>query len=387
MSVIIGAFIAIVAAVGGGIAAKFGERLLDFLSHYIGSRRHREPSFGSFFHGVYPGHSDLCVFTLTARSHLPIMDLVYLEFLRMLLLTDKVSKVALAIWHPDEGNELFGAADDSVWTSYDKYLGGLFASFGSRVRLVSEVELDAEGVRNKLPPLFWRSLAKLSDPEYYRWVRNIGVRARKVIKVQEMTRARAGELHLRNLVAHAIRNTELCRIVIEELQTERGDRQNAEPVVSVLFWELDADRLAVFFELYDAGREGRSDVPRFTLNPIAGGTVRGRRGVVSDNHSAHSALSAFSRLGEQIAWVQERSRTELRRYHSAVAVVLKENYGFSEPRAKWRVAGTMLVDGWSIAERLDHKPRLGRDGYEFLYLWSSLVERQKALRAPVESVG
>ena len=29
---------------------------------------------------------------------------------------------------------------------------------------------------------------------------------RKVIKVQEMTRARAGELHLRNLVAHAIRN-------------------------------------------------------------------------------------------------------------------------------------------------------------------------------------
>jgi hypothetical protein len=241
------------------------------------------------------------------------------------------------------------------------------------------MELDMEGVSDRLPPLFWKSLAKLSDSGYYRWVRNIGVQGRKVRKLQEMTRARAGELQLRNLVAHALRNTELCPIVIEELRALNKGRHHGEPVVSVLFWELDADRLAVFFELYDAGRRGRNDVPRFTLNPIAGGTVRGRHGTVSDNHSATCALSAFGSLGEQIAWIQARSRAELHRYHNAVVMVLTENYAFAEPRPSWRSAGAMLVDGWTIAERLVHKPRLRRVGYEFLYLWSALLTRQREL--------
>jgi hypothetical protein len=114
--VVIGVLITVVAAVGGGVAARFGEQLHDVLMHYVRGRRRHDPGFAALFHGLYPGHSDLCVFTLTARAHLPIMDLVYLEFLRMLLLTDKVSKVALAVWHPDDGSNLFGSCPRWSWT-------------------------------------------------------------------------------------------------------------------------------------------------------------------------------------------------------------------------------------------------------------------------------
>lgn len=365
------------AAVMTGLLGKFGERLFEVAGAALGRLAKPAEELDDFFING-SGTADLCVFTVTARAHRPATDVLYFEYLRHLLRTGRTRKLILVVWYPGTPAGLFATQTDGHQESYDAWLRSLFAEFGDRVEFINGRELLQQ--RSADPPvLFWRALDNLTSEEYYHWVRHLGLKAKRFA---HMNRARPGDIVLRGLVAHTLDNAHLGERIVEELRALAAQYPHREPVMSFLFWELEVDRLAVYFELYDAGRDKELDIPPFDLQPIAGKTIRSGSSAASDNHSPSASLSlADTDLG-RAAVVARLKRGELAAYQRAFRAVLVQNYEVSCDLARCASLGKSLYAQSQMRDRgKTPAPRLSSGKLGLLYLLHAVADQQAQLRA------
>ncbi|MGH8684646.1 MAG: hypothetical protein ACREUM_04765, partial [Nitrosospira sp.] len=345
----------------------FGEQIFDFTkSKFQVIRTRQVAGYGKFFQGVRPTGTDLIIFTITARPILPITDVLYLSFLRWALTSGLTKKIIVIVWF-DRKND-----DGEGWEQYRSFLMHCFEGCEDRLVIVDGARARAEDDDAPVPELFWRALDQLTSAEYYRWIANLGIRARTL---RHMNRARPGDIVLRGLVAHTMQNAHAVPGVINGHVATLPIKR--EVILSVLFWELEVDRLAVYYELYSRGKENERSV-KFSLNPIRGRTIRARRQVAADNHSADLAIGLALPLAEQLRRLDTKSRQELRGYVEALRIVLQENYGFSVDRAQWVSQGKGLVNEWRTAERIERLPRLGRLALQVIFLLHEMRRKWEA---------
>ncbi|MEV4811370.1 hypothetical protein [Micromonospora avicenniae] len=360
----------------GGLLAYFGERAGAAIIGSVAQFRTRPGSFSDHFRGLRAGGTDYLAYTLTARPHLPITDVLYFELIRHLLVEDRVQSVLVTVWWPrtvapkkPEGGDR--RLDETI--PYVRYLRHLERRFDGRIEVLHQFADGAESNSadtNRripgdagLPDIFWNALKQLTSKDYYSWVRNLGVPARRL---RHLNRARPGDQVLEGLVAHTIHNSRLAPIAVEKLR-KLGPRHGSELVLSVLFWELEVDRLAVYYELYDEQKDNPSAI-RFTLNPIAGRTIRTSRRRASDNHTPGTALSLANSPTLQVERLSRLSRSETSAYVRALATVLNLNYGMNVSRRKWAREGSNRINEWKAAERVARVPRLTRSQLELMFL-------------------
>jgi hypothetical protein len=365
----------IVAAIGialGAFVARFGEQLFDLaLVKAKQLTRARSGSFSRHFRGIRPTGTDIMVFTVTARSRLPVTDVLYLRFLAWMLRERLADRLVLVVWFhapPD--------ADKNNWQPYWSFVHHCFDAFGDRVEII---DCAASPVLERpVSPLFWSALEHLTSPEYYRWVRHLGVPARAL---KHMNQARPGDIVLRGLVAHTLQNAHTGPTVVEKMMKRAGSSEG-DLVLSVLIWELEVDRLAVYYELYDRYKEefGRS---AFTLNPVRGVTIRARRGEAGDNHTEESAISLVESPFDQLQRISEKSRRELRGYVAAMNTVLMETYDVTVPVEQWAQHGRQLLSEWRSAERPRKIPKVSRSGYALIFALNELRRQWRPGQSPV----
>lgn len=371
--------ITLIGAALGGIGYRLGEEtVFPKLRDMFRLRFGRTKTFADFFDGRGTLISDVCLFSATTRRHLPLTDILYFEYLRHLLRTERVRKVILGRWHPLEGEDLFRNASHG-WQEYDIYVDSLFHEFGHRVvRLNGREILERD---NALPPLFWRALKDIGARKHLTWAPSIGLSVRRLGR---LTKQKPGD-RLSGVVGHAINNVELAPTVLRELRLAAAARPEVDPVLSILFWEVELDRLAVFHELHShCGSTSADEVPIFELNPIAGRTILGRFGRISNNHSPESAISFGGSGSGLVAAIQRQSRREVRGYRIAVAAILSELYAHSTPRSKWASHGEAVLRNRMVTDQEGRSRRLSTARLELLYLVTRLREEHRKLRSETE---
>ncbi|GAB3813451.1 hypothetical protein GCM10027605_57040 [Micromonospora zhanjiangensis] len=366
---------AILLLLAGGLLAYFGERIGALAIERAARIRAHPTSFSDHFRGLRSSGTDYLAYTLTARPHLPLTDVLYFELIRYLLRENRVQAVLITIWWPrtvapkksDEGERRL---DETI--PYVRYIRHLETEFLERLEFLHQFA-DGEETSHTdsrripgdagLPDIFWSALKQLTSREYYSWVRNLGVPARRL---RHLNRARPGDQVLEGLVAHTIHNSRLAPVVVERLR-RLGPRYGSELVLSVLFWELEVDRLAVYYELYDEQKNQPSAI-RFTLNPIAGRTIRTSLRRASDNHTPGVALSLAKSSATQVERLSRLTRGEAAAYVRALTTVLTLNYGLDVGRGRWASEAVNRLNEWKTAERVSRLPRLNRRQLQLMFL-------------------
>jgi hypothetical protein len=374
---------AVLLLLAGGLLAYFGERIGAFAIDRAARIRAHPTSFSDHFRGLRTGGTDYLAYTLTARPHLPITDVLYFELIRYLLAENRVQAVLITIWWPHtvaprkpDGGERH--LDETL--PYVRYIRHMEATFKDRIELLHQFA-DGEEVSfpdaNRripgdagLPDIFWSALKQLTSKEYYSWVRNLGVPARRL---RHLNRARPGDQVLEGLVAHTIHNSRLAPVVVERLR-KLGPRHGSELVLSVLFWELEVDRLAVYYELYDEQKNQPTAI-RFLLNPVAGRTIRTSMRRASDNHTPGTALSLAESPILQVERLCRLGRREAAAYVRALTTVLTLNYRFDVDRGRWAPEAVNQINEWKTAERKSRVPRLSRRQLELMFLMNEWRRR------------
>ncbi|WP_127503097.1 hypothetical protein [Actinoplanes solisilvae] len=369
---------AVLLLVAGGLLAYFGERIGGALINRVSQLRKQPPTFADHFRGLRSSGTDFLAYTLTARPHLSITDVLYFELVSHLLSENRVQATLITVWWPstvapkksDTGERSLD--EDSHYVQYIRHLE---KRFGERIEFVHQfADGDALVPANSdfgrripgdagLPDIFWSALKQLTSKDYYLWVRNLGVPARRL---RHLNRARPGDQVLEGLVAHTIHNSRLAPDAVERLK-RLGPRHGSELVLSVLFWELEVDRLAVYYELYNE-QKNRPAAIQFMLNPVAGRTIRATARKASDNHTAGFALSLAKSPIQQVERLSRLTRRETAGYVRALTTVLTLNYGLQGDRRKWAREATYMINEWRAAERVARVPRLSRGQLELLYL-------------------
>ncbi len=302
---------------------------------------------------------------------MPLTDVLYFEYLRSLLIRYNAVRVIIGRWHPTNvQRDLFYFEDTTDWSTYDAYVDSLFRDFRDRVRIIDGKEL-LKMHHGQLPPLFWNSLDRVSNPEKF-W--SIARSIRLTMRERRQIRRRKPGDRLKGFVGHTMNNTMLAPIVAQELKGAAASR----PSLGILFWGMEVDRLAVFLEMYAVqGRD--ATIVDFSLIPIAGKTIRGRRGSPSDNHDPTLAISFTGTETDRIQAVVNKSRAEVRQYRVALEAVLRSNYSFSEPRAALRSRAQSHARIWTAAA--GGRVRLNGTQCELVYLLSELVRAHLELRS------
>lgn len=373
------ALTAVLLLIAGGLLAYFGERIGAVLIGRLAQLRTGVPDFTQHFRGLRTSGTDYLVYTLTARPHLPVTDVLYFELINNLLKNGKVRSVLVTVWWPrmvapvvSDDSEQPRRPDTSLL--YVRYLQHLAATYPDQIEVVHQfadgaapavVERGDRRVPGDagLPDIFWSALKQLTSKGYYSWIRNLGVPARRL---RHLNRARPGDQVLEGLVAHTIHNSRLAPVVVERLQ-RLGPRHDSELVLSVLFWELEVDRLAVYYELYDEQKRSASSVG-FVLNPIAGRTIRASFRRPADNHTPSVAISMAQPSWQQLDRLCHLSRRETTGYLRALQTVLALNYGFEVERRRWAPEAVYRIKEWTTAEKVKRVPRLSRGQLELAYL-------------------
>lgn len=369
------AVLAVLVLVLGGVLGRFGEQLFDALMQLIGRvRGSRRKTLTGHFRGVPLDELDLLVFTVTVRTQVPITDALYFEFVRHLLLTGQARKAVLVIWYP---TPLDGSGE---MDAFRDYLAGTFRDVSDRLTVLDGPEV-AKAAQGPIPPRFWSALRQLSSPEYYAWIRASGLRVRRL---KHMNQARPGEEVLRGMVAHAIHNSYVLPSIIEELE-KIGRGRNDVLSLGVLFWEVEADRMAVYYDLYDKGEDLQIELHDFHLHPISGRTISGRFRKAGDNHDRRAAIVLRKDPAEQVDVIQSKPRREVRAYVRALNCVLVENYKVTSSKRLWAAEGRRVLNNHLLRNRQNGRgPKVRRSTLELIYALS-LVRQRVYGRQPSDS--
>lgn len=357
--------LAMIIIVVTAIVTKFSEDLYELARDKVkplavGRGRGSRNGFSDMFNAP-PVELDYFVFTVTARHFLPVMDVLYFTYVRHLIESNKARYAAIYVWYHESDTP-------TEWSAFEGFISRLFHGLDDRVEVISSRELANQQV-GPPPQIFWNTLDRLSDLSFIERARNWGA---KVSRLEEMNKARPTNVLLRGIVAHSLFNSYSVEDILDSLAATKSGPADT-PSLGVLCWELEIDRLGVYYEAQQ--RQGDPRFPTsFDLHPILGLTVLATRKSSSDNHSEATALCLSYPVRDQVDRLGMRTKSELRRYVEVLETILQA-YGVDAPEStERRRAGRALVANWTSVENpitVDIKPR----AYEIIYLMNELQIR------------
>lgn len=347
---------AVIAYFAEQFSAWLKERALPFVPGLRGSRSDYSDMFRES-----PAHLDVLVFTISGRPFLPLTDLLYLSYIRHLLMRNRAKKAFIFVWHED------ATLNGPEWIQFDRLLTKIFEPVADRVNVVSSRQ-ERFADDGRPPTTFWKTLDVLCSRQFIDYANS---HSAKVSRLEEMNKARPTNVLLKGIVGHALQNSYIISTVLDELSQYRS-AEDDRPNLGVLCWEVEIDRLGVFYQAMTAGDSSRFP-HSFDLFPVLGKTVPASRRKPSDNHTSHVAISTVLPVREQVERVSAKRRREARRYVEIVELLLKE-YEVENIKSKSREsAGRDLCLTWT-----GNSPKMNRSAAELIYL---LHEFQTGLRS------
>lgn len=258
-------------------------------------------------------HVDLAIYELSLRPDVPLMDLLYIEYLRGRLANGTIDNVVVVPWS--------GWRDESNTEGENrirKHLGAIFGPYFPRVMVVTAAMLQ-EHADSVFENQFFEEVGSLGNSQFLRNASAVmGYRFRSY---HDINQGHPETHQARSIVEHTVRGWLISKFVETEILCE----PNAPRVIGSLMWERELTKLLLLRNLQDwhedvecllmLGRsvEFRSGLSRRPIPTFAGG-----------------AITAFGEPGAQRELIARKSKAELRQTNRLLFDILSTRTGLRD---------------------------------------------------------
>jgi hypothetical protein len=354
------ATLSVVTAIAASVYYLFGRHIGTELVAFLPSNRllavlRGRPKLSDFFR-VNTGSSviEYFVHQFGIRPHLPLLDVLYLEYLHHLLKTKKVRRILI-----------YPTVD---LTSSNQSTSG-FGELAQRIRAIFGAEPESVEVFTPFHPRMLPN-HELATPQFLEMLRYVGSEEHrrylllkhglKVRSIDDFNKYHPKESRLVVLFTHIVGSWKILR----DLE-ERGFLHSR---LGFILWETEGDKLGVYRSMLHARADGE-------LAVALGKTLFARRRVPLPVAEFDSALCVFVDPSRQWRVLATSSKKALARYVAILRAILRDNYGFDAARKDMRSEGRNALSRRTNTDRSEADGSAPPAAYEALGLLVQLRDR------------
>lgn len=282
----------------------------------IRRRRAAEPqvrpsaTMPKYFREAGPSRFDIVVYELSVRPHLPVMDLLYFEYLRSCLEAGTIETVYVVPWNGYTVQTEATVADAEM-ALLTRNLTSVFGGQWAKVEVVFGGELSRFN-DTLLSRDFFDSLERLGDSQF------LGLASRllntKFKTIRDINSGHPEKTRPRALVEHSIRGWLIYNFLLEERLRELRPDQSCN--IGSLMWERELVKTLLLRNVQDQGAHWG-----MLVGASIGYRKRGRRQPLPTFEAATS-IEVFGDFDEQVRKLETKSLAELRQTRKVMRTIL-----------------------------------------------------------------
>ncbi len=316
------------------------------------SRRRR---FDAYFSIVGSGSVDFIIYQLGLRPSVPLVDLLYLEYLHAILRAGLADKLLI-----------FPSPD----LSYPDQDSGAFEQFKMNVlRVLRDQKARIDFIH---PALLKEHTSDLVSCDFLQVVRYVGGHEfieflKNVLNwrgksVSDFNKFHPADMRFLSTYVHLLRGWAIRAYLLD-------NGILSKPVsVGFLIWETEVDKLGVF--RWMAQRN-----PMMRVMPILGKSISFRRRCTIPVFEPSKTVYTFDEMHSTISKLHNKQPSEIEQYIRILRTILAENYDDEVSRKVAYKEGRMLLKQQQIMNTDLADKRLGKKAYVALSLLHKLRER------------
>lgn len=269
-----------------------------------------------YFKEIGPRHLDVAVYELSLRPKIPLMDLLYLEYLKQRLENGTVGRVYVVPWSGNQDSDEHRDAETLLKCNLERVFGSSFP----KITILFSSDL-APLSSQLLADDFFAQLEALGDSDFLRECsRTMGYRFKSY---HDINSGHPEALQARSLVEHSIRGWLIFRYLIgATLEVAPGSTSLS---IGSLMWERELSKLLLLRNL-----EARLPDARFGL--MLGKSVTYRSGVKRIPLPTYQeALEIFVDLDELAEKCSSKTVSELAVVTGIVSAIIESNRSPDSP--------------------------------------------------------
>lgn len=274
------------------------------------------PSPGTVLPGYFRQQEpqvDLVIYELSLRPNMPVLDLLYFEYLRSRLADGSIKKAVIVPWS--------GWRDETNTEAERKIQRNIASVFGRLAEHVTVVTADMlqEHAGSVFENHFFEVVGNLGNSEFLRNASAVmGYRFRSY---HDINQGHPETHQARSIVEHTVRGWLIAKYIeCEHLEKPDGPRK-----VASIMWERELTKLLLLRNLLETH-------PELECSLILGASVNYRRRMRSHPVPTFvdTALTVFGDAGQQFDLIRRKSHAELRRTNQVLMDILSTRSGLGD---------------------------------------------------------
>jgi len=275
---------------------------------------------------------DYVVYQLGLRPSIPIVDLLYLEFLHHLLINGSITNKIIIYPVPDLSSPL-GETGELEYNELKKNLQTVFKSHEDQVTVLSHLPILPD-VKELLSSSFLNTVQYIGSEQYIKKVKRIT--KTEIKDYTHFNKHHPKDLRLVNLFVHTMRGWISLRKLESIIDLHDGLR------IGYLIWETELDKLGQFMCFWE--NKGMN----VNCSIFIGKTLcaRGRPLPVFDCNNTLDMFCSESVIVNKVSHVSNKAA---RKYIEILHVILKQNYSESKSMKETKKLAIKWLEGRLIS--------------------------------------
>lgn len=277
--------------------------------------RRRRRGFSDYFEVIGDPAIDYCVYQLGLRPLMPLIEILYFEYLNFLLRNDLVRKLIIS-----PSVDLSQPVQDAgAFRLLKQRLELILGNYNGRFRLIDPLEQRAIlSSVSLLSPDFLELVQYVGSGSFLSYIRNqLGL---DVQSYAEFNRFHPEELRLVSVLVHLIQGY----VVWQNLLSQELADINEDFNLGLLVWETGVDKLGLFHRL-------AVDRQSISLTVLLGKTCMIKRNTPLPAFDSEESINLFDGIPETCRKLSRLNRPEVSVYEDILLTILLSNYEFAEP--------------------------------------------------------
>jgi len=282
----------------------------DKIFNYI---KLNDNNFSEYFFIVGKSNIDYCVYQSGLRPYIPLIDLLYLEYLKYLLKKEVIKKLlifpSVDLSFSDQDVEAFKFLEDRIKSIFKETINSIdiIDPFEQKTNVPSVSLLSNE---------FLKTLQYVSSKDFLKFIRErLGL---EIKDYTEFNRYHPEELKLVSIFVHLVR----CYIIWNKFLSIGLLKNNEHVNLGFLIWETEVDKLGLFHKLATGNK-------KITLTAMLGKSCMVNRNKPVPVFREGETINFFEEEPVIVKKLLQKNKTEIKIYENILLTILKENYNFS----------------------------------------------------------
>ncbi|MDH5415558.1 MAG: hypothetical protein OEW87_15585 [Flavobacteriaceae bacterium] len=290
----------------------------------------RKKTFDNYFDVIGSDKVDRVIYELGLRPKIPLVDLLYLEFLHSLLKVGRVNKIlvfpSIDLTYPAQSKEDFEEFRKNVLKVFCKYKNQICIVDPFSITISTENFLSAD---------FLETVKFIGSSKFITFVRDrLNLR---INSFRDFNKLHPEDIRLLSMYVHLVRGW-----IIHNYMKE-NELLNTPVNLGFIIWETEVDKLGFFVKL-------SSESQNILLTPILGKSILFGKNRPIPVFEPANTLNIFDEFPNIILKLANTNDKAVRKYIETLSTILAKNY---EENIDLKIAykeGTHLFLQWALSD-------------------------------------